>query len=240
MGRFIKTAFGALLAVNVAMFVIFHVVVACCGAEAARWFALTGPDPAPWLWTPLTYMFTQDSPMELLFNLLWLYLFNSVFMESGTDRQMLTAYLCGGLMGAAAFLAASAAGAGGGLLLGSSAAALAVVVCAAVRTPRMRLCLMFFGAVEFRWIAAIAVGLSMLAFASGNPGGGFAHVGGALGGICAALYIRRKSRFRIVRPRAAASREKTLDELLDKVKRSGYASLNADERRQLLDYSKRL
>lgn len=241
MGRFIKTVTGALIAANAAMFVVFHICVALFGNSAAEWFGMSAPAPWPWVWTPLTYMFTETSLWNLLFNLLWIYFFGRVFMEVGTGRQMLTAYFCGGLAGACAYAVAAACGAGGGLLFGSSAAALGVVTCAAVRVPRMRLMLMFFGAVEFRWIAAVAVGLSLLSFAAGNIGGGVAHIGGAAGGAIAALIIRRQNRFRIHWPDARTTpREKTLDELLDKVKRSGYASLNSDERRQLLDYSRKL
>lgn len=242
MGRFIKTAVGALIAGNVAMFVAFHVLVAICGEDAALWFGLSAPNPLPWVWTPLTYMFTQDSAWDLIFGMLWLYLFCRVFMEIGSERQLLSAYFAGGLGGAVAYIvAAVCGGVNGSLLLGSSAAALGVVTCAAFRAPKMRLVLMFFGAVEYRWIAAIAIGLSLLSFASGNIGGGFAHVGGAIGGIIAWIVIRRKSNFRFVKPaNFRRSSEKSLDELLDKVKRSGYASLTADERRQLFEYSKKL
>lgn len=242
MDRFIKSATGALIAANIAAFVLFHVCVAGFGGQAVGWFGLLSAMPWPEVWTPLSYMFTQDSLWNLLFNMLWLYMFCRIFMETARqDSQLLTAYLCGGLGGAIFFLAASAAGLCGGMLFGASASSLAVIVCAAMRVPRMRFMLLFFGMVELRWIAAVSVGLSMLSFASGNPGGGFAHIGGAAGGVAAALILRRKVRLRILRPgELNTPKPKTLDELLDKVRRSGYASLNHDERRQLMDYSKRL
>ncbi len=242
--RFIKSATGALISANIAVFVLFHACVAIFGVRSVGWFGLPSSMPWPEVWTPLSYMFTQDSLWNLLFNMLWLYMFSRLFMETArTDGQLLVAYLCGGLGGAIFFCGASAAGLCGGMLFGASAALLGVIVCAAMRVPRMRFMLLFFGMVELRWIAVVAVGLSLLSFASGNPGGGFAHIGGAAGGMAAALILRRRRmRFRILRPGEfnASSKPKTLDELLDKVRRSGYASLNHDERRQLMDYSKRL
>lgn len=241
MDRFIKTAIGALITANVAMFAAFHIVIALCGVSAASWFGISAPNPLPWLWTPLTYMFTQDSAWDLVFGMLWLYFFSRVFLEIGSERQMLIAYFAGGLGGAIAYILAGACGiVHGTLLLGSSAAALGVITCAACRAPKMRLVLMFFGAVEFRWIAAIAVGLSLLSFASGNIGGGIAHIGGVIGGIITWRFIRRRSRFQFVKPKIRKSSQKSLDDLLDKVKRSGYSSLTAEERRQLLEYSKNL
>lgn len=228
MARSIK----ALLIANAAMFVLLHLLVALCSPGAAEWFGVR-PDVWPYPWTPLTYMFTQPGVWDLLFNLLWLWLFGRVFMEVGTERQLLIAYACGGLCGALAFVAAAQCGLCGGVLFGASAAALGVVVCAAMRVPRMRLHLMFFGPVEFRWIAAVAVGLSLISFVSGNAGGGFAHMGGALGGVLASVIVRRQVRFKVHRVR----RQKTLDELLDKVKLSGYASLSKEERRLLIEYS---
>lgn len=221
-----------LLLANVAGFALVHILVWAFGAGAAAWLGASA-SVWPWVWTPLTYMFTDISAWNLIFNMLWLWLFGKVFMEVGTERQLLVAYVCGGLCGAMTFVAAGLCGLCGGLLFGASAAALGVVVCAAMRVPRMGLYLMFFGAVEFRWIAIVAVGLSLLSFASGNPGGGFAHIGGALGGVVAWQMVRRSLRFTVRR----VNRRKSLDELLDKVKRSGYASLSKEERRQLIEYS---
>lgn len=241
MDRFIKTSIGFLLLTNAAMFVVSHLVVALCGDSAALWFGITAPNPFPWIWTPLTYMFTQNSAWDLIFGMLWLYFFSRVFMEIGSDRQLLISYFVGGIGGAVAYIMAGLGNViSGSLLLGSSAAALGVITCAAFRAPKMRLVMMFFGAVEFRWIAAVAIGLSLLSFASGNIGGGIAHIGGVIGGILSWMIIRRQSRFRFVIPKKHKPSEKSLDDLLDKVKRSGYSSLTTEERRKLLEFSKKL
>lgn len=237
MVRFIKSTIGTLLAANAAMFILFTVTAAMAGTlTAASWFGLTAQ---PWFrpWTLATYMFTNESPLDLLFNCLWLWLFSRMLLEIGTPRQLLAAYLLGGLGGALLFVAAAAVGLCGGILFGASASVIGIICFAAVRVPYMRLNLMFFGPVRFMWIGIIAVGLSMLTMASGNIGGAIAHIGGAMAGAAYALALRhRRGKFRIIRP----AEKKTLDELLDKVRRSGYTSLTASERKQLLDYSKKL
>ncbi|MDE7336033.1 MAG: rhomboid family intramembrane serine protease [Muribaculaceae bacterium] len=234
--RFIKTVTGALIAANVAMFVVLTAICAAWGTGAARWLVIA---PEFWLrpWTLLTYMVTDSGALNTLFNCLWLWLFSRLALEIGSPRQLLLSYLCGGLGGAALFLVGALAGWCPYPLMGASAAVLGVVVFAAARVPYMRINLMFFGPVSFKWVAIIAVGLSLLVFAGGNIGGGLAHIGGALGGLLYALILRKaNSRIRPVK----RARQKTLDELLDKVRRSGYASLNADERKQLIEYSKKL
>lgn len=234
MDRYIKTAAGALIAANVVMFVVLKLTMALGGSAA--WLGLC-PVPWPWLWTPLTYMFTNTGFLDLLFNCLWLWLFSTMVMEIGSERQLVSAYLLGGLCGAGLFLCGAATGLCGGILFGASAAVLGVVSFASVRVPYMRLNLMFFGAVKFMWIGIIAGVLSLLPLLAGDVASGIAHLGGIIGGIGYALALKfRPNRYRIVRP----GEKKTLDELLDKVRRSGYASLTADERRQLLDYSNRL
>lgn len=236
MGRFIKTASGALIAANVVMFVALKLLVATFGIGAARWLALS-PVPWPWVWTPLTYMLTNSGFLDLLFNCLWLWLFSRMVLEIASNRELIVSYLAGGLCGAAAYAAGAATGLYSGPLFGASAAVLGVLCFAAARVPFMRLNLMFFGPVSFKWIGIIAAGLSLLPLLAGNIGNGLAHLGGIIGGIGYALALKhRRKSFRIVRP----NDKKTLDELLDKVRRSGYASLNASERKQLLDYSNKL
>lgn len=235
MGRFIKTVTGRLIAANAALFVVFLVLVKfVAGPGFADYVGVDGA--RPWPWTFLTYMFVHDSLLDLLFNMLWLWLFARIVMEFSTPRQLLLCYVLGGLGGGLLFWGAAAAGLTGGVLLGASAAVLALIAYAGVRIPYLKLNLMLIGAVSVRAIALIAAVLSLLPFLLGNGGGGWAHLGGLLAGVGYALYMRRARRFRIVRP----SEKKTLDDLLDKVRRSGYSSLTKDERRQLLEYSKSL
>lgn len=238
MGRFTKTT-GALLLANVAMFAVFT-IVALINGNGDSVAHLFGLNSSSWLrpWTFVTYMFTDNMPINLLFNCLWLWLFARMLLEAGTDRQLLISYFAGGFGGALFFLAGTwITPMNNNTLLGASASILGVVSYAAVRVPYMRLNLMFFGSVKYMWIGIVAVGLSLLSFATGNIGTGLAHIGGAVGGACYALILRsRRGKYRLIRP----TEQNNLDGLLDKVHRSGYGSLTDAERRQLDEYSRKL
>lgn len=225
-----------LLIANGAMFVVLVFACYAWGTGAADWIVI---GQQFWLrpWTLITYMFADSNILNTLFNCLWLWLFARMALEIGSGSQLLVSYLAGGIGGAAMFIVGAMAGWCPYPLMGASAAVLGVVCFAAARVPYMRINLMLLGPISFKWIALIAVGLSLLAFVGNNPGGGLAHIGGALGGfVYAFILAKRRS---LVRP-AKEAHKKSLDELLDKVHRSGYKSLTSDERRQLLDYSRKL
>lgn len=226
-----------LMLANVAVYVAFVVTFIVCRESAESFFGLEWPLHKPW--TVVSYMFTQSSALNLLFNLLWLWCLSRLFLEVSTRRRLLVAYLVGGLGGALFFVIGAAAGLCHGTLFGSSAAVLGIISSAATLAPRMSFRLMFFGAVEMRWIAIVAVTLSLLTFASGNVGGALAHAGGSLAGLALGYRWRfhRFSRRSFIIPDKEAD---TLNSLLDKVKRSGYDSLTPSERKQLDEISKKL
>lgn len=225
-----------LIFANCAMFVLLKLAVTFGGMGAANWLVLGN---GFWLrpWTLATYMLTDSGALNTLFNCLWLWLFGRMFLEIASPGQLLACYFIGGLCGAGLFILAAAAGCCPYPLMGASAAVLALVSYAGVRVPYMRVNLMLIGSLSFKWIAIIAVGLSLLVGIDGNVGGTIAHLGGAVGGAGYALFLRYRRA--LSRPQRRA-RQKTLDELLKKVQRSGYKSLSSQERRQLLDYSKKL
>lgn len=234
MDRFIKSTVGGLVIANIVGFVLLRILYLTCGGDAGDWLGVN-----IWhfhVWTILTHTIMHVSALDLIFNLLWLWLFSRIALEFASDRQLLICYVIGGICGALVFIAAAALRLCGGTLFGASAAILAIIAFAAVRVPYLRLNLMFFGTVSVKVIALVAIGISLISFVTGNIGGGFAHLGGIIGGAIYALALRHRKSFRLIKP----NEKKSLDELLDKVKRSGYSSLTASERQQLLDYSKRL
>lgn len=237
-----------LIAVNVAIWAICF-VASIFGAYPARWLSLPSGLGALALrpWALLTYMFTQVEFFHLLFNMLWLYWFAGFFMTLGNGRQLVMTYICGGLSGALVYIVCGLTGiVGGGELCGSSASVLAVVVAAACMVPHLRINLFLIGSVEIRWLAVAAVVLSLIALGGSNTGGNLAHLGGAIFGIGFALKMKGlgRKRFRIVKPAKQHDEDEddnaTLDRLLDKVRRSGYSSLNSAERKKLIELSNKL
>lgn len=247
MNRFINTAFGRLLLVNVAAFVVVHIIAF---VSHNSWFMSqlgVSTTDFHW-WTLLTYMVVHSDVLQLLFNMLWLYWFGQFFMTLGTERQMLWLYVGGGIVGALSFVVMGAAGVAHGTLFGASASVLAVVVGAAWRTPNLSVNLLLLGSVAIKWIALVLVLLSVVSLSGANAGGNVAHLGGAVAGMVYGMVMRRGGfAWRGLSRRSGAKSEPSaaedserLDSLLEKVRRSGYASLTSVERRDLIELSKKI
>ncbi len=156
-----------------------------------------------------------------------------------------------------------------GWLCGASASVLALTTAAAFISPDMKVRLFLLGDVKLKWLAVATVLLTCLGFGGGNGGAQMAHIGGALFGVGAGMAMRKGFRFpanatplslvgrirmpkRSRRPTAAGVEAVTeaasgrlcdtarLDELLDRIRLSGYGSLSSSERRELDAISRRI
>ena len=247
MDRFIKSATAALLLVNTAFFVLLRIAVAVWGDGAQQdeeIVALLGMRlPNPWPWTPLTYMFTHAQFSLFFFNMVWLICIGRIFEMAGTRRRLWAAYISGGLFGAGIYAVAWAMGIipSDIPLLGASAAVVGITTCGAVMAPKASFRLLVLGDVNLMWIGIITVILSLFPALTGEIPSAISHLGGAIGGALAGLamahgWLPRFSR-RDIKRKADAM---TLDELLDKIRRSGYKSLTKAESARLLELSKKL
>ncbi len=192
-----------LVYINVALFLI----VALIGVvfklfklnhlSLTPWFAMPS-NPAKLLthiWTLITYMFFHERFFHLLFNMLMLFWFGQIFSTYYSEKQLLSLYLFGGLMGAAFFFVMyntlplfSTPNAIGismnkiSLLMGASGSIIAILVASAMRAPNMEMRLLLLGNVKLKWIALVLVGMSLFGMTSHNAGGEMAHLGGAFAG----------------------------------------------------------
>ena len=144
-------------------------------------------------WTLLTYAFTHEGFFHILFNLLNLYWFGALIREYLGDRRLVSLYVLGALAGAVCFLLAfnfipALRPSLGVPLIGASAGVTAVIMAAATLMPDYQFSLILLGPVRIKYIAAVVILLSVLAINQGNPGGGLAHIGGAVLGF---LFIRQ-------------------------------------------------
>ncbi|GAB3832256.1 rhomboid family intramembrane serine protease [Hymenobacter jeollabukensis] len=197
-----------LLVINVLVFVVLLVVEAILtftGAGVAyevlmRQLAL--PSDLPGLlrhpWTLLTYAFTHQQFLHILFNMLNLYWFGMLVREYLGDRRLVSIYILGALAGALLFVLSY------NLLprlqvhlgipmVGASAAVTAAIVAAATLLPDYTFSLFLIGPVRIKYIAAAVVLISIAGINGANPGGQIAHLGGALLGF---VYIRQLQRGR--------------------------------------------
>ena len=144
-------------------------------------------------WTLITHAFVHDGFFHILFNMLWFYWFGKIIQEFlGSDR-VIAVYSLGIIGGIIAFIGAYNIipqfqdVARLATIVGASAGVTATVIGAAVYSPNYTIFLMFVGPVKIKYIALVSVFLSLLGTrGTSNPGGEFAHLGGALMGL---LYM---------------------------------------------------
>ena len=138
-------------------------------------------------WTFVTYMFMQYDVLHILFNMLWLYWFGTIFMLFYSQKQLFGLYFLGGIGGAVLYLISYNifpyfAGTNA-YLLGASASVIAIVVATALRAPDYKVGLLFLGEISLKWIAIVTILIDFLSIGSANAGGHIAHLGGGLVGI---------------------------------------------------------
>lgn len=146
-------------------------------------------------WTIISYMFAQYDLLHIVFNMLWLYWFGTMFRMVGTSRQLLVLYLYGGIAGAVLFLAGYNAlpvfSHTGGSLIGSSASVIAIVTAVAILMPDFKMHLFLIGAVAVKWIAIATIVLVLIGVTGSNAGGEIAHIGGILMGALFATRLKK-------------------------------------------------
>jgi len=145
-------------------------------------------------------------------------------------------------------------------LIGSSAGVMAIVVALAFLIPDYILHLMFFGEVKLKYVALVSFILTTLIDFYNNTGGKVAHIGGALFGYIFIMQYKKgtdlgkpvnaiiswiqnlfkpKSNMKVTYKRPIKDEDynankraaqKRIDEILDKISKSGYDSLSKDEK----------
>jgi membrane associated rhomboid family serine protease len=148
-------------------------------------------------WTLISYMFLHVDFIHILFNLLWLYWFGTVFVQELGLKKLLSVYLTGGLAGGVLFVLfynvfpVFEPVREGSIAMGASASVMAIVVAAATYRPERRMHLIFIGPVKIVYIALIMFIFTSLVDFSVNTGGKIAHIGGGLMGFLFANYYKK-------------------------------------------------
>jgi len=212
-------------------------------------------------YTVFTYMFFHDGFLHLFFNMLGLFWFGQVFMNFLKSRQFHFVFIAGGLAGALFFIAGMnifpvfSDGLGGITVIGASGCVMAIIVATATLVPNYAFFLLFLGEVKIKYLALAYFILDILALGSANAGGSFAHIGGAVLGF---TYIKmlqngtdwskifeKKPKLKVVKneqpikkPTFKGVSQKEVDEILDKISKSGYDKLTATEKEKLFKASK--
>ena len=148
-------------------------------------------------WSIITYMFMHAGFMHILFNMLWLYWFGSLFLYFFSAKHLRGLYILGGIFGGLLYMIAYnvfpyfSQVIESTTLVGASASVLAIVAATAYREPNYRVQLFLFGTVRLKYLALIVIGSDLLFITSENAGGHLAHLGGALGGVLFAYCLTK-------------------------------------------------
>jgi membrane associated rhomboid family serine protease len=216
-------------------------------------------------YTILTYQFFHQGPFHLLFNMLWLYWMGRIFLDFLKPRQFHFIYLTGGFAGALVYLIAynifpvfaAVTASGEATIIGASASVMAIVVATATLVPDYSIRLLLFGDVKLKYLAIAYVVMDLIGLGSGNAGGNFAHLGGALLGFTYIKVLKsgtdwsslfkRKPKLKVVKNNAAGGNvkknapvvdQKEIDAILDKISKTGYDKLTREEKETLFKASK--
>jgi membrane associated rhomboid family serine protease len=148
-------------------------------------------------WTIITYMFVHKDIWHILFNMLWLYWFGTIFLEYLDQKKLFAVYLLGGISGAIVYILSFnifpvyAGIVSESVAIGASASVMAIVIAIAAYVPDYTIHLFLFGRIRIKYMAlAIFILTSVMDF-SVNSGGKLAHMGGALFGYLYTLNLRQ-------------------------------------------------
>lgn len=190
-----------LIYVNLAVFLIIHVVnlvffLFQSRSPLVEWLAMPTHFERLILkpWTFITYMFTHEDFLHILFNLIFLYFGGKIFLQFLNERKLLTTYILGGIAGGLLFLLSYnffpvfGQAVYGARIIGASASVMAIIFATTTLVPNYSVLLPFIGPVKLKYIALFYLIMDIISIPKDNPGGHIAHLGGALYGF---IYIQQ-------------------------------------------------
>ena len=256
-----------LIYINIGVFILTHLIVLFQGPQPNQmnlileWFSLDNSFSSLLTkpWTIISYGFLHADFLHILLNLITLYFIGNLFIEYFTQKQLLTFYVLGTLFGGILFILSQSYfplfEGQTTVLVGASAWISAIFIGLTTYIPNYELKVRFIGFVKLWHLAAVWVGLDVLALTGGNAGGHFAHLGGALFGFLyvnqvsnkdlkiwgkiSSLFTSKKKPFKTVykSPKRAKKpvqnsslNQQQIDGILDKISKSGYDTLTKAEK----------
>lgn len=218
-------------------------------------------------WTLISYFFVHENFVHLFFNMLMLYVMGQFFYRSFSDKAFARFYFLGGISGGVFFLLYGLFSDYGSNLIGASAAIYSVFFAMVAYQPNLQVRLMFSQSpLKLSYVALGFLVLGFL-FQSSNIGGNISHLGGAVFGYFymkkfergndffekffkkIESFFKSKTKLKVKKsttytrppvdevPPKYSNQEK-IDTILDKISRSGYNSLTAEEKEFLFRQGK--
>ena len=200
-------------------------------------------------WSIISYMFVHFNFMHLLFNMLWLHWFGSLFLTYFSNKQLTTLYLMGGIIGAFTYILSfnslpffSDIIRVNSWTIGASASIMAITLAVCTHMPQSNVYIFLLGPVRLVYVALFIVFIDIISIQTSNPGGHIAHLGGALTGILftLAVHFSKKGSTHQMKfenqsmhtPKDNPKRKnhEQINDILDKISNSGYDSLTREEK----------
>lgn len=151
--------------------------------------------PVPEALTLITYQFLHGSPLHLIGNMLFLWVFGDNIEDAMGHMRFLVFYLLCGIAGGLAHAVMTPAS--DIPLIGASGAVAGVISAYLILHPRVRVWVLAFRFIPLRISAAWALGawiatqFVMLAIPDETPVAWWAHIGGILAGAFLIVFMRR-------------------------------------------------
>ncbi|MDX2127948.1 MAG: rhomboid family intramembrane serine protease [Chloroherpetonaceae bacterium] len=210
-------------------------------------------DPRFQLWQPVSYLFLHGGLGHIFFNMLALWMFGMEIENYWGTRQFTIYYFTCGV--GAALINLIATYGSGTPTVGASGAVYGVLLAFGMMFPERYIYLYFLLPIKAKYFVMIYIAFEFIGtFNTNSTVAHFAHLGGMIVGY---IYIKvmqgefplqnwiertfaestLSSNKQSTRDIKRAQQER-VDEILDKISRTGYESLSAEEKKILLDASK--
>ncbi len=199
MVKLIYINLAVFLGINIIYVVFFLLGIPKDSVGLIQWLAVPAwlPNLAARPWTLITYMFTHENFLHILFNLLTFYWFSIIFLSYFDDKKLLNVYILGGITGAIFYIVAYNAfpafssALPASYALGASASILAIMIAISTYVPNYSVYLVFIGPIKLKYLAIFFIFIDILSIPAGNAGGHIAHLGGAFFGWMFTLQYKR-------------------------------------------------
>jgi membrane associated rhomboid family serine protease len=230
------------------------------------WLALSSnyKDVLWFPWTLITYGFLHSEPIHLLFNLIFLYYISTLFYTFFTTRQFLTVYFLGSFFAGLIFVSYGYLFNYYNLIVGASASIMAIFMAVATFAPNYSLRLPLIGYLKIWHIAVFYIFIDVAQLLTENTGGHIAHLSGSVVGFVFSMLMKKGidissifsfnkkknntfkkvyknkpvKKYQSVRVSDVNFKQRQIDEILEKISKSGYESLTKEEKEFLFAANK--
>ena len=178
-------------------------------------------------WSIITHAFIHQGIFDLVFMLILLFFsYNSINNLLG-EKITIYLFFIGIILGSIFFLFFSNSQ---NILIGASAGISSLLIFLFFLSPNLELRFFRFN-IKFKYLMALILFTDFLRFLSPGEFGIYSHIGGYLAGTFYYFSIHGfPKKYKKSRPKKPTNKQKEIDNILDKISKTGYDSLSSKER----------